>query len=348
MNNLDLNFIFLIATIVFGTVSVASGFWMVARSFISFREQINQSLNMDLEIIRVSKAVKPRDENARQDSWKEEIGAMEQLLTAISTIKDKKDLLSRLMYDSPIVSLEISNSSSDDEIIFFVAMPKKFRETIEKQIHSFFPNASMEKAPDYTIFTSGSFTAAASLQLKSSYILPIKTYEGLEIDPLNSLANALSKLETLGEGAAIQLVLRPASVGWRSAGRKVAHKMQQGKQLKDVHNKSVIGIIGTGAGDMVHGALNSKKKDGTPLDSGSETIQLTPEEQELLKGIEQKNIVLDLTSKLNLKDLFYLMKHSDLIRNHEYGSLERFQRNYEPHRVIQHKLVRGNQHQLLD
>ena len=33
-------------------------------------------------------------------------------------------------------------------IIFFIAVPKKFREAVEKQIHSFFPHASLEKAKD--------------------------------------------------------------------------------------------------------------------------------------------------------------------------------------------------------
>ncbi|MDO8241277.1 MAG: TraM recognition domain-containing protein [Candidatus Moranbacteria bacterium] len=288
MNNFDINLIFYTASVVLGVVSVLSGAWMVARSFISFRAHINQSLNMDLEVIRVSKIVKPRDENDRQDAWREEIGAMEQLLTAISTIKDNKGFLARMIYDAPYISLEIANSSADDEIIFFISMPKKFRENIEKQIHSFFPNASLEKAPDYTIFSLGSFTAAATLKLKNSYILPVKTYETLEIDPLNSIANALSKLDTEAEGAAIQLILKTAHAGWRSAGRKVAHEMQQGKRLNDVHNKSFAMMIGRGAGDMVHGALNSKNKDGSTF-SSSETVQLTPEEQELLKGIEQKS-----------------------------------------------------------
>jgi hypothetical protein len=289
MNSMDLNLIFYISVVVLATVSVLSGAWMIARSFITFRVQINQSLNMDLEVIRVSKVIKPREESERQDAWREEIGAMEQLLTSISTIKDKKGILASILYDAPCVSFEIANSSSDDEIVFFIAMPKKFRENIEKQIHSYFPNASLEKAPDYTIFSSGSFTAATTLKLKNSYILPLKTYESLEIDPLNSIANALSKLDTKLEGAAMQLILRPARAGWRSAGRSVAHKMQQGKRLSDVHNNSLLLTIGKGAGNMLHEAVKSgKNKNETSLNAPEKNIQLTSEEQELVKGIEQK------------------------------------------------------------
>lgn len=291
MVNLEFNSIFYFATIIFGTLSIVSGIWMVVRSFLNFRAQINRSLNMDLEVIRVSKAVKARDENERQDAWREEIGAMEQLLTAISTIKDNKGMIHNFLYDAPYISLEIANSSKNDEIIFFIAMPKKFRENIEKQIHSYFPHASLEKAPDYTIFSPGSFTAAATLQLKEEYVLPIRTYESLEVDPLNAIANALSKLDMQLEGAAIQLVLKPAGTKWRSAGRALAHKMQQGKQLNAVHGKAYLktaGAVGKTVGHLVHDAItNSDQKQNAS--SKDEVVQLTPEEQELVKDIEKKS-----------------------------------------------------------
>ena len=288
MNNLDLNLILYALVVFFGFLSAVSGAWLVIRSFIDFRAQLNRSLNMDLDVVRVSKINKPRDENERQDAWREEIGAMEQLLTSISTMKDGKGLVHRFLYDAPYISLEIANSAKDDEIVFFISMPKKFRENIEKQIHSFFPNASLEKAPDYTIFSPGGCTAAATLTLKKSYILPLKTYETLEVDPLNAIANALSKLDTQSEGAAIQLVLKPVHHSWRLAGRKVAHEMQQGKQLKDAHNSFVSKVgseVGTAFYDTV---IKSKNSDGS-LSSDKKTVQLTPEEQELIKGIDKKS-----------------------------------------------------------
>ncbi|PIP27366.1 MAG: hypothetical protein COX30_02290 [Candidatus Moranbacteria bacterium CG23_combo_of_CG06-09_8_20_14_all_39_10] len=289
MNNLDLNLIFYFPVVFLGFLSAVSGAWLVVRSFINFRAQLNRSLNMDLDVVRVSKVTKPREEGGRQEAWREEIGAMEQLLASISTMKDGKGLIHKFLYDAPYISLEIANSAKDDEIVFFISMPKKFRENIEKQIHSFFPNASLEKAPDYTIFSPSGHTATATLILKKSYILPLKTYETLEVDPLNAIANALSKLDTEDEGAAIQLVLKPINPGWRTAGRTVAHKMQQGKQLKDAHHNSFASKVGSEVGtafyDMV---IKSKNKDGLQSPD-SKTVQLTPEEQELIKVIDKKS-----------------------------------------------------------
>ncbi len=288
MTSFDLNYLLYSLTVILALASGISGAWMVACSFLNFRVQINRSLSMDLEVIRVSKVVKPRGENERQDAWKEEIGAMEQLLASIATMKEKMSFWRRFLYDVPHISFEIANSSKDEEIIFFVSVPKKFRENMEKQIHSFFPNASLEKSPDYTIFHPGSFTSAAILKLKHKYILPIKTYENLEVDPLNAITNALSKLDTEKEGAAIQLVLKPANPGWRQAGRTLAHKMQQGKRLKDVHHDSFVAKAGKELGTTFLDTVVKTRKDGD-LGPSRENFQLTPEEQELIKSIDQKS-----------------------------------------------------------
>lgn len=287
--SVDINSILYPLIFFLGLVSFLSGCWMVFRSFTGFRVQINRSMNMELEIIRVSKILKPKDENEKQEMWKEEIGAMEQLLSSLTILREKKGFLHKLLYDNPYISFEIANSAKEEEIIFFVAIPKKFRESVEKQINSFFPNASLEKSKDFNIFNPGSFTAIAVLELKNKYIFPIKTYENLEVDPLNAITNALSKLDTEQEGAAMQIILKPIDPGWRSAGRSIAHKMQQGKRLKDVHHKSQVMKFGKEVGGAFFDTMLSSKKEEKSNPFEGKTVQLTPEEQEMVKGLEQKS-----------------------------------------------------------
>jgi len=269
-----------------GLATLFSGGWLIVSSFLGFRAQINQSMNLDLEIIRVSKSAKPKETmEKRQDYWKEEIGAMEQLLTSLSTFKGQAGFWKQIIYGKPYISFEIANSAEEEEIIFFVAVSKKFREALEKQIHSFFPNASLEKSNDFNIFFPGSVTAAAVLGLKRKYYLPIKTYENLEIDPLNAIANALSRLDVVEEGAAIQLILKPASPGWRYKGRRLAHRMQQGKRLSEAKASFLFVFFR----DLFVGALQGgfgASKDPASL---NKTVQLTPEEQELVKMIDRKS-----------------------------------------------------------
>ncbi|KKQ13025.1 MAG: hypothetical protein US25_C0043G0001 [Candidatus Moranbacteria bacterium GW2011_GWE1_36_7] len=87
MNILDLNVILIPLLWVFATLTLLSGFFLVLRSFLNYRAQINRSMNMDLEVVRVTKIFKERNERAGEaEAWKEEIGAMEQLLTTLSNI----------------------------------------------------------------------------------------------------------------------------------------------------------------------------------------------------------------------------------------------------------------------
>jgi hypothetical protein len=131
---------------------------------------------MDLEVIKVSKIYKKDEERTvEKDAWKGEIGAMEQLLVTLSNIKKNVGMFKRIFYGFPHISLEIANPAGNEEIFFYISIPKKFRESIEKQVLSFFPNASLEKVQDYTIFYPGNFTAAATLKLKNKFVLPLRT-----------------------------------------------------------------------------------------------------------------------------------------------------------------------------
>ncbi len=282
-NTIIIPLLFFLSFIVF-----LSGVYLLVHSFLLFRAQINRSLNMDLEIIRVAKVFKKKEEGEVKDAWKEEIGAMEQLLATLADIREKKSIFHRFLYDVPHISLEIANPSTSEEIFFYIAVPKKFRESVEKKIHGFFPHASLEKVSDYTVFYPGSFTSAAVLALKNKYALPVKTYEQMDMDPLSDLSNALSKLQEIEEGASIQLIIRPTGHQWRKMGRTIAHQMQQGKQLKDVHHKSLVHELGKGVGQEMASVFTvpAGKKE-TPLEKPP--VQLTPEEQDLIKAIGGKS-----------------------------------------------------------
>ncbi len=286
---MDINSVLIYVIFISASASLVSGFIMVVQSFFKFRAQINQSMNLDLEIIRVAKVEKIEGEQEKEnhEMWKEEIGAMEQLLTSFSSLRDKRGLLKKLIYGQPCISLEVANGSQSEEIIFYIALPKKFYESIEKQVHSFFPKAVLEKAQDYTIFSPGSFTQAAILRLKNKYTLPLKTYENMEVDPLNALTNAMSKLKTISEGAAVQLVLKPAGVAWRSKGKHIAQEMQQGKRFEQV-DRSFLYKLGSGFASLIFDIIAPKKDGGLNDEINNKTVQLTPQEQELVKSIENK------------------------------------------------------------
>lgn len=332
MGTFDVNSLLVSLVWFLSGVVLLSGIFLVMRSFLNYRAQINRSLNMDLEVVRVTKIFKEKGEKTgTAEEWKEEIGAMEQLLTTLSNIKESKSIWGHFLYGQPYLALEIANPCGNEEISFYMAIPKKFRDSIEKQVHSYFPHASIEKISDYTIFAPGSFTSAAMLGLKHAHALPVLTYENIDIDPLNEISNALSKLQTEGEGAAIQIVLRPAGKAWRKHGREIAHKMQQGKQLKDAHSTSLAMDLGKG---MIQ-VMKNKPKDEIIQ---RETIQLTPEEQELIKKIESKSGKAGFKANIRLVASAMSQQKADEILAHMENSFAQFENHDVNHFVVQKRI----------
>ena len=316
----------------FSVIVFLSGAFLVIRSFLNYRAQINRSMNMDLEVVRVTKIFKEKGErNENSQSWKDEIGAMEQLLTTLASIKEKKSLLGHFLYSEPYIAMEIANPAGSEEIHFYLAIPRKFRDSIEKQVHSYFPHASIEKVSDYTVFSPGSFTSAASLKLKHSYALPILTYEHMEVDPLGEISNALSKLQTQKEGAAIQIILRPAGKHWRKLGQGVAHRMQQGKQLKDAHSPSFAKEIGKG---MLHVMQNKPQEEILH----KEAVQLTPEEQELVKKIEAKSGKAGFKVNIRLVASAENQQKADELLGHMENAFAQFENHEVNHFIVQKRM----------
>ena len=333
METFDPNIILMPLAWALSAITFISGVFLILRGFLNYRAQINRSMNMDLEIVRVTKIFKEKKDTTAGESeiWKEEIGAMEQLLTTLSNIREKKSLWEHFLYNEPYIALEIANPSNSEEIFFYMAIPKKFRESIEKQIHSYFPHSSIEKITDYTIFSPGGFTSAATLGLKKSYALPVLTYENIDVDPLNEISNALSKLQTEKEGAAIQVILRPAGKNWRKLGRSIAHKMQQGKQLKNAYSNSIAIELGRGMLQVVQNKPSDKIL-------SQDAIQLTPEEQELIKRIEAKSSKAGFKTNIRLVASAESQERADEILAHMENAFAQFENNEVNHYIIKKRI----------
>lgn len=280
-----LNLLLVPLTWLLGILTFVTGVFLLVRGYYRFRYQINSSVNLDLEVIQVVNK-KSGEEPKSAEAWKEEIVAMEELITALSRMKFNRGLWRDIVMDRPVIVFEIANPSDSEEIFFYFAVPKIFRESVEKTVHSFFPDASIEKVKDYTIFSPGSAVAVSTLSLSAHKALPLKTFRTLEVDPLNSISNALSKLDTKNEGAVIQLLLSPADGHWRKEGEKIAQYMQQGHRLKAAKSKVTLsGKTLRFTNEVVRGMAGPSGEGEQPFDK---QVSLTPEEQELIKSIDSK------------------------------------------------------------
>ncbi|MEX2052686.1 MAG: type IV secretion system DNA-binding domain-containing protein [Candidatus Paceibacterota bacterium] len=225
--------------------------------------QVERALNMSLFSIRV-----PREAGDKQKSDKELIGVSEQMLSGFSNLHTKG--WNKLIYGEPYISLEIAVHHIGEETHFYISVPKTSEDIIEKQIYSYYPTAEVSKIKDYNIFNPQGASAGAYMRYEKHPILPFKTYQRLESDPMGGILTSMSKLQGEGEGAVLQMLIRPAHAeGQKSLATKVAHHMQSGLSFKDALSKA-----------------RSKSKEGEKKEEQPRSV--TPAESDVIKAITDK------------------------------------------------------------
>ncbi|MBP7875465.1 type IV secretion system DNA-binding domain-containing protein [Candidatus Woesebacteria bacterium] len=143
------------------------------------------------------------------------IDAAEQMFTGIYSIK--KDGMTSWWQPEEIIAFEIVALKED--IAFYVSVPEKIRDLVEKQIHGAYPTADIVEVEEVNIFSDKGRVAFAPLKLSKPNHYPLRYYKDLPNDGLSLITSALAKMGE-GEGAVIQFLLQPASESWKKAGEK--------------------------------------------------------------------------------------------------------------------------------
>lgn len=233
---------------------------------------IARALNMVLFSVTLPRPATPGSQSASQRPEKELIGIMEQLYGSFTSIHAKG--WNKFVYGEPYIGLEIAVKHIGQDIQFYMAVPRSIEDIFEKQIHGLYPEAHIEPVEDYSVFHPGGVALGAYVMQKNDSILPIKTYQKLESDPLGEILAGLSKINHQGEGAALQVLFRPSHQdGQRKFAEKVVRQMQQGYQLKDAVQRA-----------------KHKPKDLTPEEAAKQPPKVvTPFEEEVIKSIQAKS-----------------------------------------------------------
>ncbi len=117
---------------------------------------------------------------------------------------------------SDMIAFEIVAKHSD--IRFYVSAPGSIIDLLEKVIYSYYSNADIKKVDEPNIFMENGRVAYGTMVTKNAAYMPLKTYKELPNDSLNSITSAMSRMAD-GEGAMLQILIRPAPDGWKSAGK---------------------------------------------------------------------------------------------------------------------------------
>ncbi len=263
-------------------LAVAFGLFVlvhILRFFLRRHDRYKGTFSMKMLRVRVPKELRKEDtaqEKSNQQT-QELIGRMETVFSTFGSLKGQKGWKTWWFGRSDQVVFEIV--IDQDKIQFYVITPNKWQTFLEEQIHAQFPFASIEETTDYNIFSPTGFALASHLVLRRPSAFALKTYRKLETDPMNNLTSTLAKVEA-GDGACIQIIVRPADDSWRKYGVSVASQMQQGKKLSDIEKKGILAEIWKALK-----SFNKKSKDPNKPDK---TYSLSPLEQEMVKGLEEK------------------------------------------------------------
>jgi len=221
----------------------------------------------------------PQDEEKDETkTFKDIISVMEEFYSSMAAIKDTKV---SWLDDSPYFALEIGLPAKGPEVSFFSAVPRSKIQVFEKHLHSLFPSAKVrEVKDDYNVFKYEGDSAGAVASLKTHSVLPIKTYDKFNADPLLTIINTFSKLQKEGEGAALQLIVSPIpNTQLLKKTKSTLDKVRRGESLnKTLSGSGWLAIIFDLIDELILGNTSKKKNDDKNKD-----LSIDEETKELLE-----------------------------------------------------------------
>ncbi|MCR4283715.1 MAG: TraM recognition domain-containing protein [Parcubacteria group bacterium] len=242
----------------------------------SFKHRLIWSLNMALVEITLPHQEAEKDQTK---TFKDIISVMEEFYSGMIAIKDMKG---SWFEDNPYFVLEIGLPANGTEVSFFSAVPRAKIQIFEKHLHALFPSAKLrEVKDDYNIFRYEGENAGAIGSLSTYDVLPIKTYDKFNADPLSTIINTFSKLKKEGEGAALQLVVSPApNTFLLKKVKSTLDKVRKGETLSKAMSKE-------GWLDAVFSLIDEIILGNTPKKKDENKDPITADE-EIKKLLEEK------------------------------------------------------------
>ena len=161
----------------------------------------------------------------------EEVISKAQIMYSILASTTTKGFKTKI-YGQKHFSFEII--AKDGFIRYYALVPISLVEVVKQAIQSAYPAARIEEHAEDNIFSSDSnlnTISGAELTLNKEYYLPIATYETTKRDASMAILTALSSVNK-NEGAAVQILFRPADKNWSESAKKYIEEIQTGKKTK--------------------------------------------------------------------------------------------------------------------
>lgn len=223
--------------------------------------------------------------DAVEKSFKELVSVMEQFYAGMLSVASETYTREKR---ADYFSIEIALSDKSDDIVFYVSVPDEKADLFEKQIAASFPSAQVALTKDdYNIFQAGGHAAGAVGKPSFSSALSFKIYESFEHDPLAGILNAFSKLKKEGEGAAIQLLVKPAGTKYTERYREVLKRVENGLDVKKAVQVSD-GFVGGFGQALKELAFGGDKPKSERMNDAGDAVRPVGRNEAAARYIEEK------------------------------------------------------------
>ncbi len=157
---------------------------------------------------------------------KQELAA-EQMFASLHGILRDKDELKLNHGVQEHLSFEVA--SVNGQIRFYVWVPKSLRSFVESQIYAQYPTVQIYDAEEDYVAHDRDHSIAYSVEvtLTENEMLPIKTFQNFEVDPLAGITGTLAKLDS-GEEMWVQILVRPIADEWHKASERWVKSIKAG------------------------------------------------------------------------------------------------------------------------
>jgi type IV secretory pathway TraG/TraD family ATPase VirD4 len=240
-------------------------FYIIKRRKIAFHR------SLEMVFLRIIIARKDSDADERKETvkdFREQISIMEQLFASLKSLYS--NTVKGWLFWQEYISLEYI--AHNEEIYFYLVVPRHAKLLVEKQIIGFYPDSLIEEVDEVNIFEGRKVIRGEIMKLKKGWEFPIRTYQKLESDSMNAILSALGKL-SLNTSASIQILLKPVDDDWQE---KVKKKIRKSEKKKWGHHISLNPLMWLGnlldifftdpEETLKHQNDNSQENDEEPMD----------------------------------------------------------------------------------
>ncbi|MDD5567261.1 MAG: hypothetical protein PHH01_03645, partial [Patescibacteria group bacterium] len=271
--------LFILLAMIFGAVAVIVIAFFIIRKVLISANRLPAAFQRVVLMVTVPKEHLELDQKSEkpQGGIKELMAVAEYLYSNFGGIVRQQRFYSRLLFGrQDHIAVEIV--AVQGVITFYFAVPRKYQQFVEQLIHAQYPDAEIEEVEDYNIFSPQGVIRCNYLKLTKPNMFPIRTYLKMETDPMFAVTNVLSKIQA-PEGAAIQILIRPAAKNWQSSAQEYCRRIIKGR--------GKAGGVGGAMGGVMQSAFSSKVDAQKSFDR-ERMYRMSPMEEEKVKAVGEK------------------------------------------------------------